>query len=237
MEYKIFIIFKRLCWRYAQLLAQILPTILKELNDDRNCFPQVCSIVKQNKNKKYEGRMLYFIRHGEAASSWDQSTDPELSELGRKQAQHAARIMKEEIEPISIFSSPLKRAQETAAPLAEYWNSVPKIIPNIAEIPSDGIPFDKRREWLNEIMVSGWKDQADNLLEWRNGILDIVKNQRGDAVFFTHFMVLNTIVGAIDNVDAIMSYRPDNCSILKIDNSGSELSIVDRGLEASTVVG
>ncbi len=181
--------------------------------------------------------MLYFIRHGEAASSWDQSTDPGLSELGHQQALRAAEIMKRETQPIKIFTSPLMRAQETALPLTKMWQAEPTIISNIAEIPSGDIPFDKRREWLNEIMVSGWGSQPENLVQWRNGILDIAKNQQGDAVFFTHFMVLNTIVGAIGKVDAIMSYRPDNCSILKVDNSGAELSIADRGMEASTVVG
>ena len=29
---------------------------------------------------------IFLIRHGEAAQSWDQSADPELSELGKEQA-------------------------------------------------------------------------------------------------------------------------------------------------------
>jgi len=33
---------------------------------------------------------LVFVRHGEAAHSWGEHTDPGLSELGKQQAEHAA---------------------------------------------------------------------------------------------------------------------------------------------------
>lgn len=180
--------------------------------------------------------MLYFVRHGEASSSWDQSTDPGLSEKGQQQAEAVASELAALTKPVPIFSSPLARAQETAAPLARLWGQDVTIIPNIAEIPSGDIPFDQRRSWLNQIMQSTWDGQSDHLLDWRAGILSHLHNNGESAVFFTHFMVLNTIVGAIEQTNEIMCYRPDNCSILQVALKSGEPQISDRGREATTVV-
>ncbi len=180
--------------------------------------------------------MLYFVRHGEASSSWDQSTDPGLSEKGHAQAAAAANRLDTLTKPVRIYSSPLARAQETAAPLAEKWRQDVTIIPGIAEIPSGDIPFEERRAWLNTIMASSWDGQAENLVKWREGILSYLHQSGENAVFFTHFMVLNTIVGAIEQSNEIMCYRPDNCSILQVSLETGEPQIMDRGEEATTAV-
>ena len=64
---------------------------------------------------------IYLVRHGEAAASWGQSPDPGLSELGHEQARNAAHALQPLLagaEPV-LISSPLARALETAAPLAD----------------------------------------------------------------------------------------------------------------------
>jgi len=180
--------------------------------------------------------MLYFVRHGEASSSWDQSTDPGLSELGQAQAETAAKELAGLTKPIQIFSSPLARAQETAAPLARIWGQNVTIIPEIAEIPSGEIPFEERRSWLNQVMQSTWERQSDHLVNWRENILAQLHRNGENAVFFTHFMVLNTIVGAIERSNKIMCYRPDNCSILQVSLETGMPQIMNRGREATTVV-
>lgn len=131
---------------------------------------------------------LYFVRHGEAASSWDQSTDPGLSDLGRQQALTVSKQISEMSKPVNLVSSPLKRAQETSSPLSELWGTDVSIEPHIAEIPSDGISFDQRRQWLNMLMQSDWDGQADNLLAWKQRIIKLLTSQTQDSVFFTHFM-------------------------------------------------
>ena len=37
---------------------------------------------------------IYLVRHGEAAASWAQATDPGLSEFGHEQARAAARLLR-----------------------------------------------------------------------------------------------------------------------------------------------
>lgn len=179
---------------------------------------------------------LYFVRHGEASSSWDKSTDPGLSELGHQQAAEAAEILSNQIASARLVSSPLARAQETAIPLSEKWGAAVHIEPMIAEIPSAGIPFDERRAWLSSLMASHWEDQAEPLQRWRSGILEILKVQTEDTIFFTHFMVLNVIVGALENSEKIVSFRPDNCAITKVSLTEDALKLLEKGREAVTVV-
>ena len=179
---------------------------------------------------------LFFVRHGEASSSWDQSSDPGLSELGHQQAKTVAHEIAASLPPAKIISSPLRRAQETAAPLQQIWKSTVQIEPTIAEIPSTGIPFEDRRAWLSGLMQSNWDEQPDNLTRWRDGILETLKAQTEDTVFFTHFMVLNVIVGALSKTEKIVSFRPDNCAITRVTLLGTQLELLDKGREAVTVV-
>jgi broad specificity phosphatase PhoE len=179
---------------------------------------------------------LYFIRHGEASSSWDQSSDPGLSDLGHQQAQAVCDELCTTIPPINLITSPLLRAQETAKPFTDKWKREPLIDPKIAEIPSTGIAFEDRRAWLTSLMRQDWTQQPAHLLAWRAHILQTVTSQQKDAIFFTHFMVLNVIVGALSKSEKIVSFKPDNCAITKVKLTEEGPLLVDRGREAVTVV-
>lgn len=179
---------------------------------------------------------LYLVRHGEAASSWGDIPDPGLSELGRAQARGTAEKLASFTDPIDILSSPLLRAQETAIPLEEKWNKKAKIIPAVSEIPSNHIPYSQRKAWLGDVMKSQWPSQSDILHNWRNAILALINDRREDAVIFSHFMVINSIVGHISANDEMVNFRPDNGSITKISLLNSQLELIERGREAITVV-
>ena len=96
---------------------------------------------------------LLIVRHGEASASWEESTDPGLSDLGIVQAEECANMLikLEGIENYDLKSSPLKRAIETGTKLKEKLNKDLFIDPVFTEIPSPGIPLNKRQQWLNEI--------------------------------------------------------------------------------------
>jgi len=81
-------------------------------------------------------RPFYFLRHGETESNARQlvagSLDTELTPLGRQQALDAAQALAGE--PITaVYSSPLKRARDTAAPIAERLGLPVVIVPELAE--------------------------------------------------------------------------------------------------------
>lgn len=49
-------------------------------------------------------------------------------------------------------------------------------------------------------------------------------------------MVINCVVGWINNFDNLVGFYPDNCSITKIINRNGELELTQLGNELSTVI-
>ncbi len=89
--------------------------------------------------------------------------DPGLDALGREQAQAVARKLAG-LGPLPVLSSPLKRAQQTAAPLAALWNCTPAIEEAVAEIPSPkGMTLESRVAWLRKLMGGSWRDVPRDL--------------------------------------------------------------------------
>jgi broad specificity phosphatase PhoE len=82
------------------------------------------------------GHEFYFLRHGEteanASGVISGALDVDLTALGREQAQAAARILSSE--PITaIYSSPLRRARDTAEPVARLMELPVYVIPELTE--------------------------------------------------------------------------------------------------------
>ena len=180
--------------------------------------------------------IVYLVRHGDAAGSWDQALDPGLSEKGVLQAQEMAARLHGEIAPVNLYSSPLNRTQETASPLADLWQEGAIITPELSEVPSAGLDLGNRRAWLTNVLEGKWSQQSEQLQGWRSTILDFTRNQTKDAVFVTHFVVINAIIGAIEESDDVVVFRPNHCSITKIQLSGDTMSLIEKGQVADTVV-
>jgi broad specificity phosphatase PhoE len=97
-------------------------------------------------------RPFYFLRHGEteanASGIISGSLDVELTALGSEQAQAAARALAGE--PITaIYSSPLRRARETAEPIAQALRLPVRLVPELIERSRgelEGKPRDTRVE-------------------------------------------------------------------------------------------
>ncbi|WP_293950753.1 histidine phosphatase family protein [Sneathiella sp.] len=179
---------------------------------------------------------IYLVRHGEAASSWDQSLDPGLSARGERQAIDIASQIHQEIPPVALFSSPLLRTRETSRPLADLWQQEPLVAPELSEVPSAGLDLGGRRAWLDKVLAGRWSEQSDHLQHWRSTILEFTGRQTQDAVFFTHFVVINAIVSALEGSDNVIVFRPDHCSVTKIRLSGDGMELIEKGREAVTVV-
>jgi probable phosphoglycerate mutase len=81
-------------------------------------------------------RPFYFLRHGETQTNAQRlvagSLDTELTEIGRRQAIEAAAILAKE--PITaVYSSPLRRARDTAVPIAATLELPIIVIAELAE--------------------------------------------------------------------------------------------------------
>lgn len=173
---------------------------------------------------------VFLVRHGEAAASWGQDPDPPLSDDGRAQARTAAQRLTGLATASSLISSPLRRAQETAAPLAEVLK-VPVLIDNrVAEIPAP-VPLAERQDWLRAFMRQRWSHQPEELLLWRGAILEAVFELPAGAVVFSHFLVINTIVGSLQGADNTLVCWPANASITVLERDGGQWLLAELGAQ------
>ena len=79
---------------------------------------------------------LILVRHGRAAAGWGADLDPGLDELGRTQAENVAKVLAPQ-GPLPIVTSPLRRCQETAAPLAALWQNAATLVLS-SNLPAKG---------------------------------------------------------------------------------------------------
>lgn len=180
---------------------------------------------------------ILLVRHGEAAASWGQSADPGLSELGWRQAELVSSHLKELVgdqTPV-LFSSPLKRAQETAQPFSEDLGLSVQIDERVKEIPSP-VPLAQRQNWLQGFMRQNWSEQPESLWDWRRGVVDAVSEHEGVIVFFTHFLVINALVGHCQGREETLVFWPANTSVSELRRTGEELYVHELGEQMASRV-
>jgi broad specificity phosphatase PhoE len=180
---------------------------------------------------------LYLIRHGEPSGSWGQADpDPGLTDLGRKQAEGAAEILRK-TPPRLIVSSPLKRARETAIPLARAMGMEPTIANAVAEIPTPAsIAFEKRADWLRGLMTGEWGAAEPALQKWRTGVVTYLTELNEDTAVFSHFVAINVALGAAIGDDRVVCFKPAHASITVLETKGPAISLVELGETADTVI-
>lgn len=180
---------------------------------------------------------IYMVRHGEAAAKWTEDLDPGLSDLGRKQAADMAQGLAA-LGPLAVITSPLKRCLETASSLEKLWQVSARVEPAVAEIPSppDTTSVTDRGAWLANLRQGNWDRAEDWLKSWREGVRDCLLSLREDTVVSSHFVATNVAVGYASGDERVNCFSPDNCSITIIENTGGALRLIEKGVQASTVV-
>jgi broad specificity phosphatase PhoE len=189
---------------------------------------------------------IYMVRHGKAAAGWDGDADPGLNELGQAQAEAVAEKVQSLLaKPVPIFSSPLKRCQQTAAPLAKAWGVTPQIESGVGEIPPPLEDLTARTEWLRRVMAGTWEGLYSDAVSiesgvdfrgWYDNVLARLNAQQGEAVvIFSHFIALNAAYCAATGAADVVSFAPENCSLSIFDTDGSSLSLVEQGEETEDI--
>jgi len=139
--------------------------------------------------------------------------------------------------PLDLVSSPLLRCQETAMGLAAAWNTVPRIEPGVAEIPSpEGVAMADRVEWLRLAMAGMWTAMGARYMSFRDGVADTVRALPNDTVVTSHFIAINAVIGAALGDDRMVIRSLDNCSVTVIDVVDGVLHLVAGGHEADTLI-
>ena len=180
---------------------------------------------------------IVMVRHGRAAAGFGSHRDPGLDDVGRAQAEATADELARRFEkPVPIYSSPLMRAQETAAALARRWGSKVILEPRVAEIPSPTEDLRERARWLQGVMAGRWADLPPDLTRWRQEMIDCVMEFETDAVVFCHFIAINVVVGAATGAEELIVFRPDNASTTEIGSDGGRPELIALGVEARSHV-
>jgi broad specificity phosphatase PhoE len=179
--------------------------------------------------------LIYLIRHGRASASFTDDVDPGLDDLGRSQAKGACEILASKL-PLTLLSSPLARARETALPLQSSTGQTLGIETRVAEIPSPDLSLTERGPWLRKVMQGKWSEQSESLQAWRAQLGRCLVEIDTDTAIFSHYVAINAAVGIATNSDQVLIFQPDNASITIFETDGKQLKLVTRGDQASTKV-
>ena len=173
---------------------------------------------------------IYLVRHAKTAEPWRTALDAPLSAEGLEQA---GRVAKElcPLGPLPLLSSPLQRARQTAAPLADLWQTEVKIEPHVREIPAPSADPRVRGDWLMRILTAKWSEMDVELVKWRDDVLDAISAIHKDTIVVTHYVVINAVVGAATNDDRVISFHPDNTDTTVIDKACDGLSVAGYTLK------
>jgi probable phosphoglycerate mutase len=178
---------------------------------------------------------LIIVRHGLPLRTQKSSgaADPELAPEGHEQAQRlAAYLGSEQID--SIYASPLSRALQTAAPLAEMLGAQPVIVDEIAEFDrhaSEYIPLEELKaandpRW-HALMAGEWEDHGESPIEFRSRVVNafeeiIERHSSQRVVAVCHGGVINQYVAHILGIDtAVGFFYPAYTSIHRVSASRS----------------
>jgi probable phosphoglycerate mutase len=185
---------------------------------------------------------LWLIRHGDAIPGPEEIIpggiydDLPLSNVGREQAQALAERLGE-MRFDAIYSSPLKRCQQTAAPLAERLNLTPVIVPAIKEIrigeirplPADlndlpALSKALQERQLDIVRIAGEEGNWDAIKnserskDFRERVVtaidDIATKHHGQRVLvFAHGGVINAYAAAVLGLEKDFFFPCANTSI------------------------
>lgn len=186
---------------------------------------------------------LYLVRHAKPAASWGQDPDPGLDDAGLAQARANAESLAGSLSRLALYTSPLRRCRETAAPLEQIWFCNAVLLPAVAEIPSPPIDLVARHDWLIASMRGTWQQLHENApagsidyLQWRRALTDALLDIDHDCVICTHFIAINVAVGVAQKRDEVVCFRPDHASVTVMSNDDRRLRLIELGRQADTLV-
>jgi broad specificity phosphatase PhoE len=191
-------------------------------------------------------RVLYLIRHGQSDFGWSgrrwasargDQWDPPLSEEGAEQATLLAkRLRVMELEPFVVYSSPLRRARETAEAFAELAGAEVAFDDDLVEANIggwEGKPFEEiigsdpdvvhhirnqRAIWHR----APGAERSDRFRTRVRGAIDsiLAGHPEENVLVFAHGGVINAYVGELLGLGQEMFFLPDNTSLNSVDVAG-----------------
>jgi broad specificity phosphatase PhoE len=169
---------------------------------------------------------LLLIRHARPvrAENAHGPADPGLTELGQRQAHALASWLAEE--PIdAIYTSPLRRARETAAPLATKLGMDERVEPALAEYDADANSYVP----IEELQASGdlrWMELPDDVAGFQaqvvEGVERLVREHPSSTVALVcHGGVINVYLAWVLRTEHTLFFLPQYTSISRVLAAGA----------------
>jgi broad specificity phosphatase PhoE len=173
---------------------------------------------------------LLLIRHGEpvriAQGEVEGAADPQLTARGTEQAERlGAWLAVEGVD--TIITSPLRRARETAAPLAAALGITPVIDPGVSEYDAGSgeyIPIEELRELKDErwqAQIEGrWEDGTDpfvfqaEVVRAMDGIIE--RFPGGKVAVVCHGGVINVYLAQVLGIERALWFHPEYTSVSRV---------------------
>lgn len=180
---------------------------------------------------------LYLVRHGE--TDWNiqnkiqGKSDTVLNETGKKQAEALAGLLKENYTIDAVYTSPQKRALETAQVIGREMGIEPIIKQGLEEMslgkwegyswrqvrelfPEEYSIWHKNRRYQLPPEGESYQQLLDRLLEALNGI---IAENTGNVLIVTHSAVIMTLMSHIYDTpfeDMARNYKIGNTEIVEL---------------------
>src|SRR6185369_5949603 len=111
-----------------------------------------------------------------------------------------------------------------------------EIDPVVGEIPTPkALSLAERGPWLRQAFQGTWNEIEGDLDydAWRREIVASLLT-RGDTAVFSHYVAINAVVSQLTGEEKVLAFRPDHTSITVLETDGTDLSLVEKGREATT---
>jgi 2,3-bisphosphoglycerate-dependent phosphoglycerate mutase len=174
---------------------------------------------------------LVLVRHGLPvrvdATEDGGPADPELAARGHEQAQRVVQALAGQ--PVdALYSSPARRARETAAPLAAALGLPVSVEPGIAEfdagdgsyVPVEELKAEGDPRYAKLVHGDLWSEHVDPAA-FRERVVAALEriaaaHPGGRAVLFTHAGATNAAAGAVLGQSRTIWFAPAYCSLTRL---------------------
>ncbi len=173
---------------------------------------------------------LLLVRHGLPVRVEDAEgpADPELDGEGRRQAEALAEWLRAEVID-AVYSSPLRRAHQTASPLADRLGLEVVVDDELAEFDRDAhfyIPVEELKatrdpRWL-DLIEGRWGDGGEvDRFTFRRVVAEAVErvvdaNPSRVVAIVCHGGVINAYLSHVLGLDEVMFFEPHYTSVSRV---------------------
>ncbi len=183
-----------------------------------------------------KGKQIVFVRHGQSVYNQEYRfygwSDPELTDLGREQASEAAAKIRDYITPDRVICSDLKRAYDTALPIARVFDLEPVKFEGLREIKNgdwEAIKVDDVKKKYPELFKQFLVEQKTFTFPNGENYFDVYKRARkvfdeqlelcDSMILVAHYGVIDSLLSGIffGNPTSKNAFLARNAKIIKFE--------------------